>query len=501
MKRFRDSIRNLIIETATNLPEDVRRVLAKNSEHEHSTAAQGLELIKENVDLSYQKRGAICQDTGMLTFEVFCPQGLNQMQIISDIREAVSEATSLGKLRPNSVDSITGDNSKNNLSPSTPVIHFTPWEHKHITAQLILKGGGCENQNSQYSLPCQLQHLGMAERDLNGVKKCILHSIWKAQGHGCAPGFLGVAIGGDRATGYSFAKEQLFRSLDDKNPVPELNQLENEVILEANKLNVGVMGFGGKLTVLGCKIGAYHRVPASFFVSVSYNCWALRRLGIDVDVDSGEILTWHHKFDSGDDLATTKILPIPDNAIILKTPLSEDSVRHLKVGDVVLLSGKLFTARDAVHKYLSNHDCPNSLTNQVIYHCGPVMLKDSTGRWTVQAAGPTTSSREEPYQAKLIEKFGIRAVIGKGGMGPKTLEAFQKFGAVYLHAIGGAAQVYAKTMKKVLGVSFLDEFGIPEALWEIECENLPAIVTMDAHGHSLHQDVEIMSANKLTQCT
>jgi tartrate/fumarate subfamily iron-sulfur-dependent hydro-lyase beta chain len=182
--------------------------------------------------------------------------------------------------------------------------------------------------------------------------------------------------------------------------------------------------------------------------------------------------------------------------IALHSPFTEAGMRSLKVGDEVTITGTLFTGRDAVHKYL--HDggtLPEGvdLRNGILYHCGPVVMSEAGG-WRVVAAGPTTSAREEPYQARIIETLGLRGVIGKGGMGARTLEACRKFGCVYLHAVGGAAQVLAECIKKVRGVSFLEKFGSPEAIWEFEVEEFPAVVTMDAHGRSLHQ--EIFAASK-----
>ena len=178
--------------------------------------------------------------------------------------------------------------------------------------------------------------------------------------------------------------------------------------------------------------------------------------------------------------------------IKLSFPFTEEKIRALKVGDEVGLSGVVFTGRDAIHKYLHDGGAlpPEvKLRDGILYHCGPVAMKDERGQWKVTAAGPTTSIREEPYQADIIGRFGLRAVIGKGGMGDKTLAACQQFGCVYLHAIGGAAQVLAECIKAVRGVYFMEQFGAPEAIWELEVENFPAVVTMDAHGHSLHREV------------
>ena len=174
--------------------------------------------------------------------------------------------------------------------------------------------------------------------------------------------------------------------------------------------------------------------------------------------------------------------------IQLNSPFTEEKIRALKVGDEVFISGVVFTGRDAVHSHLMKHEPPVDLRGSVLYHCGPVVVKEGEG-WRVTAAGPTTSIREEPYQGEIIKRYGIRAVIGKGGMGAKTLAALKEHGAVYLNAIGGAAQFYARSIKKVDGVSLLD-FGTPEAMWHLTVEDFPAIVTMDAHGNSLHKDIE-----------
>ncbi|MBI4265986.1 MAG: fumarate hydratase C-terminal domain-containing protein, partial [Acidobacteria bacterium] len=307
----------------------------------------------------------------------------------------------------------------------------------------------------------------------------------------------GVCIGGDRTAGYVHAKEQLFRTLDDVNPDPRLAQLEASIMGEVNKLGIGTMGFGGRTSLIGCKIGALNRLPASFFVSVAYDCWAFRRLGVVLDGRTGEITRWLYRDPS------TPVAAMADQAgfqrtgreVALRTPVSEAQIRALKVGDIVLVSGRVYTGRDAVHAHLMKHDPPVDLNGSVLYHCGPVVAKEGEG-WRVTAAGPTTSIREEPYQADIIRRYGVRAVIGKGGMGAKTLAALQEAGAVYLNAIGGAAQFYARAIERVEGVSLL-EFGTPEAMWHLTVADFPAIVTMDAHGHSLHTDIERESAREL----
>lgn len=541
MQHFEDSIYNLIVETSTNLPGDVRRAVAKGRALEDKATRSGLALttIAQNIGMAELQVSPICQDTGMPTFIIHTPVGVNQIEMKKDIHSAVIRATKNGKLRPNSVDSLTGENSGDNLGAGTPVIHFEQWEEEGIDVRLILKGGGCENKNIQYSLPAELEGLGKAGRDLDGIRKCILHSVYQAQGQGCSAGFIGVGIGGDRTTGYELAKKQLFRKVEDVNPVQDLAKLEDYIMDNANKLGIGTMGFGGEVTLLGCKVGVMNRLPASFFVSVAYNCWAFRRQGILVNPANGDIQEWLYESGTGisvdgEEAAVPAAEPVAVAAaegaasgivtedaaipaapamisgteeaspeagssreIRLTTPISEEDIRKLRVGDVVILSGEMHTGRDALHKYLMDHDTPVDLNGAVIYHCGPVMLKDEEG-WHVKAAGPTTSIREEPYQGDIIRKFGIRAVIGKGGMGPKTLKALGEHGGVYLNAIGGAAQYYAECIKKVNAVDFM-EFGIPEAMWHLQVEGFAAIVTMDAHGNSLHADVEKDSAAKLAQ--
>jgi fumarate hydratase class I len=500
VEALQQSLYDLIVRTSTDLPPDVRRAMARalGSEDPANRSGQALSIIATNIDAAAACEGPICQDTGWPTFEVTTPVGVSQIAIEQAIRAAIVEATKKGKLRPNSVDSLTGKNSGDNLGAGTPTIHLHQWENdSEIEVRLLLKGGGCENKNIQYSLPSELPHLGRADRDLDGVRKCLLHAVWQAQGQGCSAGAIGAAIGGDRATGYAHAKAQLFRTLDDVNPNADLRRLEDYIMEKSNLLGIGTMGFGGGVTLIGCKVGAIHRLPASFFVSVAYDCWAFRRLGVVLDAETGALKRWLYR----DDKESEPIAAAParktglfgsSEAIALRPPLTEEAIRRLKVGDIVTISGLLYTGRDIVHHHLMSHAPPMSLKDQVLYHCGPVVMKDN-GSWRVTAAGPTTSIREEPYEADVIGRYGVRVVMGKGGMGAKTLAALKEHGAVYVNAIGGAAQYYARCIEKVEGVDLL-EFGTPEAMWHLRVKDFPAVVTMDASGRSLHADVEGASA-------
>jgi fumarate hydratase, class I len=280
-----EPILELVRITSTNLPPDIEASLRHSVEQEETgSAARGaLETILKNVELSRKNSTPICQDTGTPIFYVHYPEGMSTRKLGETIKRAISEATKRSYLRPNSVNALTEKNTGNNLGDDHfPVIHFEEVDGNALTIELLLKGGGCENVGAQYSLP--YNDLG-AGRDLAGVRKVVLDAVQKAQGQGCAPGVLGVSIGGDRGTGYSASKEVLFRKLDDANTDPKLAALEQQLTEESNQLGIGPMGFGGQTTVLGTKITGMHRLPASYFVTISYMCWAYRRRRMTVNGD------------------------------------------------------------------------------------------------------------------------------------------------------------------------------------------------------------------------
>ena len=273
---FQESVLELIRRVSTQLPADVLSALesAFQNEVDSSPAQNVLAQILENIELSREKSTPICQDTGTSIYYVKIPVGVSMKQIEKLISAAMVEATEKAYLRPNAVDSVSGKNSGNNLGIMAPYIHFEEWEKDAVEVKLLLKGGGSENVSEQYKLPDTTLNAG---RNIDGVYRCVIDAVNRAQGLGCAPGYLGIAIGGDRATGMIMAKQQLFRKVADTNPDAELAELEERLFTDINSLGIGPMGFGGKTTVFGVKVGTVHRLPASFFVSVAYMCWANRR--------------------------------------------------------------------------------------------------------------------------------------------------------------------------------------------------------------------------------
>lgn len=277
MQDIQVELLDLIRLTSTDLPGGVEKRLrrALQAEEEGSAAYQTLATILKNVELARAKSSPLCQDTGTPLFYVQRPQNWSERNLRTQIRAAVAEATTKTWLRPNAVDALSGVNSGDNLGDEHfPEIYFKEEDGDELVIDLMLKGGGCENVSAQYSLPdAALQ----ASRDLEGVRKAALHAVWQAQGEGCSPGFLGVAVGGDRASSHMAAKKALLEPFEGHNPDPELDILERRITEEANQLGIGPMGLGGKSTMLGARIISTHRLPASYFVSIAYMCWAYRR--------------------------------------------------------------------------------------------------------------------------------------------------------------------------------------------------------------------------------
>lgn len=279
----------LIRRASTQLPDDVVRALelGKAKESESGLADKALGTILENVDLARSISAPICQDTGTPVVWIHHPVGVSTRALGAQFREAVHQATERRFLRPNAVDTLTGRNTGNGAGRGIPFLHFEEWDEPRVEVRMILKGGGSENVGAQYRLPdSQLK----AGRDLEGVRRTVLDAVFQAQGKGCAPGVLGVCVGGDRVSAFEMSKRQLLRPIVDTNPIPELAELEERLLREGNQLGVGPMGFGGKTTLLAVKMGVLDRLPACYFVTVTYMCWADRKAVVSID-EGGEA-TW-----------------------------------------------------------------------------------------------------------------------------------------------------------------------------------------------------------------
>jgi fumarate hydratase class I len=275
----------LIRRTTSRMPQDIIEALvaSRNGEAEGSRAANTLDTMLENIQLADDHIAPLCQDTGTVIFWVRHPYGVSQRLVREQIRAAVRACTERSWLRPNCVESLSGRNPGNNMDPfgeGHPVIHFEEREGPGIEVSIMLKGGGCENVGAQYRLPDVAIGAG---RDLSGVRKCVIDAVTKAQGQGCSPGILGVAIGGDRVTGFEKSKEVILRKLGTPNPDPKLDAFERQLVTDLNTLGIGPMGYGGKTTVLGVLAAEMFRHPASFFVSISYMCWSSRRNTLTLD--------------------------------------------------------------------------------------------------------------------------------------------------------------------------------------------------------------------------
>lgn len=283
------SMVTLIERTDSVLPDDIREALACacEQEPEGTVARETLRIILESAALSRNSVLPICQDTGSILAIVRAEPSRQVCDIEHALREGLRQLTKKGMLRQNCVDPLTGENTGDNLGEHVPQIHFIPTAGP-TTVSLMLKGGGSENMSAQYSLPDGELDAG---RDLEGVRRCILDALFRAQGKGCAPGIVGVCIGGDRASGYLVAKEMLFRRLNEPNPVSDLRRLEEKVVEQANSLGIGPMGLGGRAALLGARVGLAGRHPACFFVTVAYSCWATRRMTVELD-EAGRIVGW-----------------------------------------------------------------------------------------------------------------------------------------------------------------------------------------------------------------
>ena len=286
---YTETFVELIRRASTELPADVLEALEEGLKVEKADglASIALDTILNNVEIAREDSAPICQDTGTPVVWIHYPAGISTRGLRNDFTAAVREATSRKYLRPNAVNTLTGSNTGDGAGRGIPFLHFEEWDEPRVEVRMILKGGGSENVGAQYKLPDV--KLG-AGRDLEGVRRVVLDAVVDAQGKGCAPGVLGICIGGDRVAAFEESKRQLLRPLKDTNPEPKLATLEDRLLKEGNELGVGPMGFGGETTLLGVKVGVLDRLPACYFVTISYMCWASRKAAVSIDEEGG--LTW-----------------------------------------------------------------------------------------------------------------------------------------------------------------------------------------------------------------
>ncbi|MEK6673944.1 MAG: fumarate hydratase [Nitrospirota bacterium] len=274
MLKLRDGIVELYKKVATSIPPDVVVALKNAHEAEDGLAKESLGIILENINTARQSERPVCQDTGIPVFHVRMPRGLSQNGMKATIIDATVIATEKVPLRPNAVDILTDRNSGNNTGAGFPVIYIEEVSEDRLRIDLMLKGAGCENAGQTYKLP--IEELN-AQRDLDGVRRCVLDAVFKAQGRACPPYTIGVGIGGAKDQVSILAKHQLFRRITEISEIPEIAALESRLLNEINSLSIGPMGLGGKTTAIGVKVGTNHRHPASYFVEISVSCWANRR--------------------------------------------------------------------------------------------------------------------------------------------------------------------------------------------------------------------------------
>ena len=390
-KKFHEAFVEIIRKTSTELPKTWSKPSSRaKSRRPQSRGEYALGIIEKNIGLAKLKSQPLCQDTGSILFYIHYPYKMDAEAIAKVIRKAVTAATKKGYLRQNSVDSLTGKNNGTNVGPGTPTLHLEPWKKDHFDIRLMLKGGGCENVGAQYSLPDT--RIG-AGRDLVGVKKCILDAVQQAQGKGCGPGILGVTIGGDRATGYLHSKEQFLRKMTD-------TKLQSGFRRARDRSHTRSQRAGDRPDGLWRKDdAAWNQGERAQPSSGLLLCQRLVHvLGVSAPGCASQRQGRHQEM----------VLLRGHAMIQLEAPFTEDKIRALKVGDMVEISGVLFTGRDAVHKWLhEGNEPPVSFQGRHYLSLRPGRDERKKGKWVVTAAGPTTSIREEPYQAGIIEKHGF----------------------------------------------------------------------------------------------
>jgi len=486
-----DAVEEMIKQAETNLPPDVIEALvgARDVETDKTATAQ-IDAILENISIADDRAIPMCQDTGILVFFVEIGRDARiGFDLDGAIHQGVKQATNSVPLRPNAVEPLTRLNSGDNTGDGLPDINYSFKDGKAITITVAPKGAGSENMSAFRMLkPSQVGR----------VKDFVVETVQNAGGMPCPPIIVGVGIGGSFDKSARLAKRSLLRKLGD------MDEYELEILQAINSLGIGPMGLGGRTTALAVHVEKAHCHTASLPVAVNIQCWANRHASVTLDAGDDlahvteqqinnhypteEYMTKHHLTEQH---MTGHNLTGQDVPHHLTTPLTQDDIMELQAGDIVYLSGTIYTARDEAHLRileLTNEDkpLPFDLEGAALYHCGPLMQKDKGG-WRTVAAGPTTSARMTDMTPQVLDNYNIRAIIGKGGM--KNIAPVLEDRCVYLAYTGGCAALAVDMIKGVRDVHWLD-LGMPEAVWVLEVENFgPLIVGVDARGRDLYGEV------------
>jgi tartrate/fumarate subfamily iron-sulfur-dependent hydro-lyase alpha chain/tartrate/fumarate subfamily iron-sulfur-dependent hydro-lyase beta chain len=473
-----DAVEEIIRQAETRLPLDVIEGLVSARDAEtNKTATYQLDAILENISIADDRAIPMCQDTGILVFFVEIGRDAHiGFDLDGAIRQGVKQATNSVPLRPNAVEPLTRLNSGDNTGDGLPDINYSFKDGKAIIITVAPKGAGSENMSAFRMLrPSQV----------GSVKEFVVETVLKAGGMPCPPIIVGIGIGGSFDKSARLAKRSLLRNLGN------MDEYELEILEAINSLGIGPMGLGGTTTALAVHVEKAHCHTASLPVAVNIQCWANRHAS--VTLDTGHDLTYLTEQHMTKYKLTEQHMTRQDKIHRLTIPLDRDDIMDLQAGEIVYLSGFIYTARDEAHLRIlkltdEGKPLPFDLEDAVIYHCGPLMQKDKGG-WKAIAAGPTTSARMTDMTPKVLDNYNVRAIIGKGGM--KNIAQVFEDRCVYLAYTGGCAALAVDMIRDVIDVHWLD-LGMPEAVWVLEVESFgPLIVGVDAKGSDLYEKVHV----------
>jgi len=491
-----DAVEEMIRQAETGLSPDVVEALvcARDAETD-KTATSQLDAILENISIAKKRCVPMCQDTGILVFFVEIGR---DARIVLDldwaIRQGVKQATDSVPLRPNAVEPLTRLNSGDNTGDGLPDINYSFKDGTTITITVAPKGAGSENMSALKMLkPSQV----------GSVKEFVVETVQKAGGMPCPPIIVGVGIGGSFDKSARLAKRSLLRSLGD------MDEYELEILQAINSLGIGPMGLGGRTTALAVHVEKAHCHTASLPVAVNIQCWANRHASVTLDAGhdlthlNEQYKTRYHLTEQHSNKHNLTEQQTNKHHLVeqhmtgqdvphhLTTPLGRDDIMELQAGDIVYISGTIYTARDEAHLRIleltdEGKPLPFDLEGAALYHCGPLMQKDKGG-WRTVAAGPTTSARMTDMTPQVLDNYNVRAIIGKGGM--KNIAPVLEDRCVYLAYTGGCAALAVDMIKDVKDVHWLD-LGMPEAVWVLEVESFgPLVVGVDAKGRDLYEEI------------